>query len=343
MTKTRKITYIVLLFVVAALLVLGGLYDLAIDEALYAPDNIVARIFESVGIFPPFVFVGATLATLFFVLDDKKKCYLLKRVLCVAGTATAYFVFGYMAINETSLTISWLPYVAGIGAAAVFAPLTLWILSRVENGTRRRLLVFLLFGTIIAFVANLLLVNVLKFIWSRPRYREMVAAGNFDIYSPWYVINSFSLHGHHSFPSGHTASACSLFVLCALGEVFPKYREKEATIAFIVGLYTITMAYSRIVLGAHFLSDVTAGFAITFITYAVTRYFYFKHFPIADILGENMTEEIEEAENAETSIDAEETPNGAEEAVNDTEETQNDATTSETEPQTDGESGSEEK
>ena len=342
MTKTRKITYIVLLFVVAALLVLGGLYDLTIDSTLYNPDNLVARVFESVGIFPPFVFIGCTLATLFYLLDEKKKGYLWKRALCVAGTAAAYFVFGYMAINETSLSISWLPYVVGVAVAAVSTPLTIYILSRVPSETRRRLFVFLLFASIVCIIANILLVNIMKFIWSRPRYREMAAAGDFDIYSPWYVINSFSMHGHHSFPSGHTASASALFILCALGEVFPEYKEKQGTIAFIVGLYNITMAYSRILLGAHFLSDVTAGFAITFITYAVTRYFYFKHFPIADISGENMTEEIEDTENAETSTDAEETPNGEEDAVKDTEETQNDATTSETEPQTDGESGSEE-
>ena len=41
------------------------------------------------------------------------------------------------------------------------------------------------------------------------------------------------------------------------------------------GLTIVAMAYSRLVLGAHFLSDVTAGFAVGFVTFAVARYVYF--------------------------------------------------------------------
>jgi len=312
MTKTRKITYIVLLFVVAALLVVGGLYDFVIDDTLYNPNNIIAQIFESIGIFPPFVAVGATLATLFFLLNEKKKGYRLKRVLCVAGTALAFLVFGYMMINETGLTISWLKYVVGVAAAAAFTPLTLYIISRVPDETRRKLFVFLLFATIVCIVANLILVNVLKFIWSRPRYREMAATGDFDIYSPWYVINSFSMHGHHSFPSGHTASAGALFVLCALGEVFPAYKDREKVTAFIAALYTVTMAYSRIVLGAHFLSDVTAGFAVAFVTYAVTRYLYFKFMPVEEILSGGKTEECSDTVEVAEEIPEEKSESGEE-------------------------------
>ena len=287
MTKARKITYIILFFVVAALLAVGGAYDLTIADELYAPENVMAQVFESIGIFPPFFIVAAMFATLFFVLNESKSYYLLKRIACIAGVAAAYAVFGYMAVSETGSTSSWLPYAVGAACAAVLTPVTLWIFSRVQSETRKKLFVFLLFATIVCAIANLLTINALKFIWSRPRYREMSATGDFTIYSVWYHINAFSLHGHHSFPSGHTASASALFTLCALGEVFPKYKEKETTIAFIVALFTFTMAYSRLVLGAHFLSDVTAGFAVTFVTYAVTRYLYFRLKPLEEMLSED--------------------------------------------------------
>ena len=308
MTKARKITYIALLGVVAALLVVGGLYDLDIADALYAPKNVVAQIFESIGIFPPFVIVAATFAALFFVLDGRKKYYALKRIACVAATALAYILFGYMAINETSLSISWLSYVVGVAFGAAFTPLTLWLISRMRDVTRRKLLVFLIFASIVCVIADILAVNVLKFIFSRPRYREMMAAEDFTVYSAWYKINAFSLHGHHSFPSGHTASAGALFVLCAIGEVFTEYKSKEKFLAFVVALYTVTMAYSRLVLGAHFLSDVTAGFAVAFVTYAVTRYLYFKMTPVEAFLNEETKEPaIERAEETEDVPSEEET------------------------------------
>lgn len=299
MTKTRKITYIVLFFIVAALFVLGGLYDLKIAHTLYGPSNIMAQIFEGAGIFPPFLIWSVTFALLFFLVDPTKDRKLLKQVGCVAGMVASWFVFGYMAINETSIEISWLPYVTGAVSAALFTPLTLYLVGRIEGEKKKKWLIFFGFASIVCILSNIILVNLIKYIWGRPRFREMAAAGDFSIYTNWYKINGFTLHGHHSFPSGHTASAGALFTFCALGEVFPEKREKERTTAFIVGLYTFTMAYSRIVLGAHFLSDVTAGFTISFLTYAVTRYIYFK------TIGKQApeTEEVEEVGEDAVSIE----------------------------------------
>ena len=276
MTKTKKITYLVLFFAVATLFVLGGLYDLKIAHALYGPSNLMAQIFEGAGIFPPFLIWSVTFALLFWLVDPRKDRKLLKQVGCVAGMVASWFVFGYMAINETSIEISGLPYVMGAISAAGFTPLTLYLVGRIEAEKKKKWLVFFGFASIVCVLSNIILVNLIKYIWGRPRSREIAAAGDFSIFSNWYHINGFTLHGHHSFPSGHTASATVLFVFCALGEVFPEKQAKEGTTAFIVGLYTFTMAYSRLVLGAHFLSDVTAGFTVSFLCYAVTRCLYFK-------------------------------------------------------------------
>ena len=295
MTKTRKITYIVLFFFVAALFVLGGLFDLKISQAIYGPSNVMAQIFEGAGIFPPFLIWSVTFALLCFLVDPAKDRKLLKQVGCVAGMVASWFVFGYMAINETSIEISWLPYVMGVVSAALFTPLTLYLVGRIDAEKKKKWLIFFGFASIVCILTNIILVNLIKYIWGRPRFREMAAAGDFSIFTNWYKINGFTLHGHHSFPSGHTASATVLFVFCALVEVFPERKEKEGTTAFIVGLYTFTMAYSRLVLGAHFLSDVTAGFTVAFLTYAVTRDIYFKTIGKQEEEGEAPEEMAEDA------------------------------------------------
>ena len=146
-------------------------------------------------------------------------------------------------------------------------------------------------------------INVLKYIWGRPRYREMMADGDFALtaFTPWYKINGFTLHGHHSFPSGHTCSAANLLVLCALGEVFSEQEKKTTMYAFFCAVYIFAMAYSRMVLGAHFLSDVAGGFFIGFLTYAVARYVYFdkSRIVVEAIMKANQAETEQEASLAE--------------------------------------------
>ncbi len=282
MTKERKIVYACVLALVAALFVLGGLFDLSLSDAIYEPDNFMARVFESVGCFPPFVIIAATFTVLFFDLDERKSALLLKKLVCVACVIGDYLVFGFVA-SGTYLEKLLFRALVGLGAAAVLTPLTFLALRNVGEDKRKSLLLVLIFGSIVSVISTLLSCNVLKYIWGRPRYREMVKAGDtsFTAFTNWFHINGFSLHGNHSFPSAHTSAASNLFVFCAVTEVFPYGKSRERRIAFIAALYTFIMAYSRVVIGAHFLSDVTAGFFIGFLTYAVARYFFFRRFGAA--------------------------------------------------------------
>ncbi len=81
-----------------------------------------------------------------------------------------------------------------------------------------------------------------------------------------YQIPGFDLHIHHSFPSGHTATAFSVFFGLAL---FAKNFWQKITLLFIAAI----AAYSRIYLGQHFLTDVVAGSVIGVFT--SISFFYF--------------------------------------------------------------------
>ena len=314
MTKERKITYICVLVLVTVLFVLGGIFDLKLSDAVFQPENVMAKIFESAGMFPPFVIVAATFATLFFSLDEKKNALLIKRLVCVGGATASYLLFGYFA-SDTYLGSFLYRLIAALGTAAVLTPLTFLALRKVGEDKKKRLLLVLIFGSIVSVISTLLTANVLKFIWSRPRYYEMAASGSFAAYTPWFKINGmnvssfkdiFTSHGMHSFPSSHVCAATNLFIFCAVVEVFPGDAGRERRIAFISALYVFIMAYSRIVVGAHFLSDVTGGFFIGFLTYAVARYFFFRKFgSIFDapetevVVPETETEKWDDFSNAE--------------------------------------------
>ena len=71
----------------------------------------------------------------------------------------------------------------------------------------------------------------------------------------------------HSFPSGHTSTI--FIVALVLGVFTPKIKFFYLLIAFIVG-------FSRIVVGAHYFTDVLGGIAIAFIGFKVTVSFFEK-------------------------------------------------------------------
>jgi len=276
MTKTTKIVYGSLLVVIAILLAVGGVFDLTIANNVYQPENLVARILECVGYLPPFLFVGGMFAVLFFRVkaeDEKRK---IKQVVFAGCTALTYVVFGYMMAGEI-LSVLWQKVLVGVGSTILLAPLTLLFFRGRKDEDLKRFEIFLIFASIVCVISSLLTINVVKFLWGRARYREMMADGDLlsEAFTPWYHPNGFTLHGHHSFPSGHTSAATNLMTLFALEEVFLIDKGRKKAIYIVVGMWIFIMAYSRLVLGAHFLSDVTGGFAVGFVTYAVARYVYF--------------------------------------------------------------------
>ena len=111
---------------------------------------------------------------------------------------------------------------------------------------------------LLVFAVIMLAVYLLKGIWGRVRFREM--QGNFELYTPWYVV----VHGSSgtSFPSGHTASAAMTALLIFILPVQQRKTRNFLVLASVV--YTIIVAYSRVVLGAHFFTDTLFAMGITY-------------------------------------------------------------------------------
>lgn len=104
----------------------------------------------------------------------------------------------------------------------------------------------------------------------RPRYR-LIARGYEEIdFHRWYdptknkaeLIAKYGIikDDFKSFPSGHTAnSVTNAFLFPALALVYPKLKDRYVLL-FVLGLIVaLATLLSRMILGAHFLSDVSAG------------------------------------------------------------------------------------
>lgn len=148
----------------------------------------------------------------------------------------------------------------------------------------------------------------LKPITHRVRFREMVAASNgifnskgmsygtldrlvprtdramldgvdFSAYTPWYKIgDDMGIYSHpDSFPSGHTFSACCAFLSILLCSAYKRLEKITPLAMLLSAAYVYTMGYTRMVEGAHYLTDVASaaliGYTVFLITVAVYNLF----------------------------------------------------------------------
>jgi membrane-associated phospholipid phosphatase len=75
---------------------------------------------------------------------------------------------------------------------------------------------------------------------------------------PW--VGALALPGSYSFPSGHAAAAAAAFgYLAYLGIRATRTLRAQVAIALVAATLTVGVAYSRVVLGFHWTSDVVAG------------------------------------------------------------------------------------
>lgn len=102
-----------------------------------------------------------------------------------------------------------------------------------------------------AIAGSGILVNILKFFFARARPRFLDELGAYDFFGRMGVGYDFS-----SFPSGHSTTMGALAAILALW--YPKLRMVSIPICFVG-------AASRVPAGAHFPSDVVAGFGLGFL------------------------------------------------------------------------------
>ena len=123
---------------------------------------------------------------------------------------------------------------------------------------------------IVSLLLELALVELLKMTFGRLRFREWLQNPT-NVYDfPWYRINGKPVSdAYKSFPSGHTASAFLLMPVTFMFDAFG--REKAGRAARIIHLcWVATVMTSRIMAGAHFLSDVCGGLFVSLTIVVVT-------------------------------------------------------------------------
>jgi len=183
----------------------------------------------------------------------------------------SYFLFDRDIANffddyVTTDLQKFLKVVTTLGRADLYVVLSLvcFVIYRKRDMFIKKLSLLIFWSVVGSGIA----VNILKVFFARFRPLALFNDNHygFTFFDRGYMINSF--------PSGHTTTVFSVYMLLAL--IFPKYRVWFLLVAIIT-------ASTRVFLAAHYLSDVIAGGLLG----SFVAYFLYKRYYLTDMAVEN--------------------------------------------------------
>lgn len=256
MLKKYRTEIIVFYVLAAAAMVVASFFDLKIDIALNDPSNPFAVWLYRTGEFPSRLICPIAGAVI-FRCTDKKAVAAIGAALCLGGSAyMGYYIGKHFFVEEYRMAFSLL-WGIGFGVAALYAVRFV----TVPDEFKRPLFTAAVIGVGV-MTAQLLTVDIMKNLWGRVRFRDLLSSGNCDGFTAWFVING--KNGNKSFPSGHTAGAGMSYLLMLLPFIDKKREKYRAVYFWCPFIYTSAVALTRLVMGAHYLSDVAVGGVIAF-------------------------------------------------------------------------------
>lgn len=273
--KKLKQTYLRSTRIVGAalllLMIIGSIWDLPISKFLYpGRESSFGQFFAAFGELPAFLAMTSAGVLLFVNRARLRKSW---NVLFVAASAVLVLGGLGLSIHEATDNVPALPlWVAALVTVFTAALCAVLLLILTDDCQMKTLLRFI---CVLAFVSigTMLLINVIKIPWGRPRMRLLVETGNESYFMPWWklgislksklVADGVSSDEFRSFPSGHTGCAACAMLTILLPTLGKRLRGKERLCLCIGLAWTLIVAVSRLMMGAHFLTDVTAATLLT--------------------------------------------------------------------------------
>ncbi len=269
--RTYRRCALIVLAVLIVLMVGGSFADLQISKLLYpGHESSIGQFFAAFGELPAFLCFVCAGALLFLIRERLRKDW--KWIFIAA--AVCLIAFGlFMNIHEACDNVPALPaWVAALVTVFVSALCVTGLFFLTRQCPTKTVLRFLLTLVFVAFV-TMVLINIIKIPWSRPRMRLLISTGNESYFMPWWQLGGalkqrlvgegISSDEFRSFPSGHTACAACAMLAILLPTLKKQWHDKERVCLIVGAVWTLLVAVSRIMMGAHYLTDVTMACLIT--------------------------------------------------------------------------------
>ena len=256
---------------------IGSFFDERIAKNLFSPDNIFFKYVTSTGVFPYFSFAVLFLGVFCQKIISSRITKAAKILLCIIFFTAAVFVgfIGAGSLLDKDCLGSIYPQLnrnipAITGLSLITVPLLIFIgfklgrMSEDSQVVKRVICVLVLLGISYA------LLQIFKGAFNRPRYRIVVAGYEDIVFIPWYTRFSrakeyIQLYGIdkgelRSFPSGHSIlSMAVIYILPSFAWFYKKLNDKKLVLSIAGLCFSLIIMFSRMALGAHYLSDVSFG------------------------------------------------------------------------------------
>ena len=288
----NRLFFIPALAVTLTLLIVGTFLDFNISSSIVQLDNGFSHFMAAFTVVPVGVTLGFMLGTLFkMVINKQYKKVWQNIILCVISFGVliggSYFlgdhVTSYHAYNITNLK----PLFNILFGLVMMVPgylLGYFFLEKINNKHLFRTYLIIVI-TILFMVA---LIEVIKICFPRLRYTSVVVLGK-DYYRAWYntdfslnkeFVEKWSLVNSEeikSFPSGHSNMGISAaFIMMFIPKLVKKVEGKEVYFFYGGFLFFLLVAFARIFIGAHYLSDTMFAGTLALLVYFISNEIYLR-------------------------------------------------------------------
>ena len=281
-----------LLIIIGVLLIgfiLGSFLDLQINQAIYSDQDGFGLFMASFGVYPCYAglaFIGGGFLS---TTLRRREMPLLIKIISYALSVAAFGMAIYLCGKEwpspngyDTPQLAWLSYLI---AAVVFSGVFVGAFFVCKKGDPKHLWTILVVMAAIFAIALLPAGFVIKLFIHRPRYRYAVRGGLTSFYNWWQMFPEYknyigqTVYGHlitkeefKSFPSGHSGTGMIMAMFLPFASFFfPKLKGKEIMLFYIGAGYGFLMMFSRLLCGAHYLTDTCMGSLICMVTFYVVN------------------------------------------------------------------------
>ena len=302
----KKVTLIKLLcfvLIFSFLAIIATLYDYQISNFLvgknlkngyYYSNNLLGNIIEIVGesilyIFLTFSFI--ILAFYFYNTNSHFKIitiiftfiafYFSYRMFSVSGKYI-YEIYNLDIFNSIAFKILYVLF------AILYTFLNMLLVKKKFLNKINELVPFVTIVIVTFALSTIITHLIIKPFMGRERFRATyyLVENNLEHlgFTKWYVFNGSSSklasiynvdkELYKSFPSGHTCAAAISFTLLLVPKMFNVSTKSKWFYYIFPFVYTFLVAFGRIIVGAHYLSDVLFGGTITFVCTYISYFGY---------------------------------------------------------------------
>jgi membrane-associated phospholipid phosphatase len=256
MKKNGLVIFLISTGIVLA--VIFGIYDLDISKQIVNQNSVWARFLENYGMLPGLFVILSGIYIYYSVIKTKSDVwsYIQKVVFFLVSSGLIFYLFdillGSIATNNLIVFL----------IISFSISIIIFIILHKANQVQKAIAIKYAKVVVgMALYGYVICIQGVKYFWGRFRFRELDAA--FSQFAPWYLPQGIT--GSDSFPSGHAAMGWMLLALLIL--LANKKLWIKNSVLVIIFMWGVVLALSRVVIGAHYSSDVLFGSFFIIITF----------------------------------------------------------------------------